>query len=756
MKPNLPSKFAYFIMAFSFLGMSSLQGQVLNAPTAAPNQSPPPGITPWNKACASVSFNDYWVEFTWSPPLVNSSNEFILELSDASGSFAAAVELARDGTKNTTFDFFFQFALPPDTRGEGYKMRVRSTNPAKTSAASVAYPMYYRDYDEAILISPNGDGNIPPGGTLELCDGNSVTLAPHNIPNSSSYQYNWYKSSSLIVGEKSNSLLVSTAGMYQVEIDYGACSTAGGGTLSNAIDITTGASLGIAINPPVKTSLCSGETQPLNANITGQGLTYTWYRDNTAITAPAIDADTYIVDASVPGFEGAYQVEIEGPGTCLERSAAITITNAGNFTVSRDNPANVVVLPGQPQTLSVTTDASSPAFQWYKEGVPVAGETGSSILVNDSQAGTYFARVSLSGGPCSSTAIDSENTVVVIPDSFEITIAYATAYTSCQNTSIVLEIGSITAVDTAGGQTDVTADLKSDFSYQWKKDGNVIAGATAETLSLTTINENGDYTVDAALSTYNSTSDSLSVQLLVNETLTLNATSLISCGPSEDITLSTDTSLTGESYNWFRDGVNLNVVSEALVVIQPGTYQLVLDRNGCPLGSNEVVIAPLDEELITVDPGTEIIFPEGGSRTVSASGGESYRWYDANNVEMSASSSVTFTEEGNYILIATIGNCEISRELTVSYLDTFKVPNVITVNGDGINDLWILPNSYSKKEDINVVIYTDNGVEVFNANDYQNNWPQSTTSFPKQNMVFFYKIKKAAEVLKQGTITVIR
>jgi GPH family glycoside/pentoside/hexuronide:cation symporter len=86
----------------------------------------------------------------------------------------------------------------------------------------------------------------------------------------------------------------------------------------------------------------------------------------------------------------------------------------------------------------------------------------------------------------------------------------------------------------------------------------------------------------------------------------------------------------------------------------------------------------------------------------------------------------------------------------------FKVPNVITVNGDGINDLWILPNSYSKKEDINVVIYTDNGVEVFNANDYQNNWPQSTTSFAKQNMVFFYKIKKATEVLKQGTITVIR
>ena len=102
-----------------------LSAQVLNAPVAAPNQTPPPGSSPWDKACASSSFNDYWVNFTWSPPLVNGDNEFILELSNASGSFASPVELARDATKNTNFDYYIQFSLPSDTRGEGYKMRVR-------------------------------------------------------------------------------------------------------------------------------------------------------------------------------------------------------------------------------------------------------------------------------------------------------------------------------------------------------------------------------------------------------------------------------------------------------------------------------------------------------------------------------------------------------------------------------------------------------------------------------------------------------
>ena len=169
-----------------------------------------------------------------------------------------------------------------------------------------------------------------------------------------------------------------------------------------------------------------------------------------------------------------------------------------------------------------------------------------------------------------------------------------------------------------------------------------------------------------------------------------------------------------------------------------------------------MVISPLDDSLVTLDTSENIVFAEGGSKTVNADGADSYTWYDSNNREIGNSRSVTLTEEGTYLLIATIGTCEIQKTLTVTYKDTFKVPNVISVNGDGINDLWVLPNSYSKNPEINVIIYDPKGQEVLNVMGYQNNWPPSSMAFTKQNMVYYYKIRDAKEVLKQGTITIIR
>ncbi|MCG2462511.1 gliding motility-associated C-terminal domain-containing protein [Flavobacteriaceae bacterium F89] len=734
------------------LGWSISTAQILNKPTAAsnPNLS---GSSAWNVACASHDFNEFFINFTWSTPLVAKDNKFILEQSDADGNFGSPVTLASVSDKNTVFKFDFQFALPVETRGENYKFRVRSTNPARTSAESDAYPMYYMDYKSAILISENGDGNIPPGGRIEICQGNSTILSIHNVPDANAYKYIWYRSG-IPLPDNGPSITVSQSGNYKVEIDYGSFCSSSANTLSNTIAVTTLKQLGISIDPPAKTNLCPKETETLEANITGQGLTYIWYKDDLAITSPTVDDATFIVNANTSDFEGRYSVEIYGPGTCLERSPAIKIGKAGNFMVTRMNDQNIVLLPGQTETLSVSTTASSPVYTWFKDGTIISGASLNTLDIT--QPGAYHAEVSQISGTCSAITIPSETTSVVAPASFEISVDYTSEYIPCGSKNVTIAVKTITAVAPDSTRKDVTSTLLSGFGYQWKKDGTKLVGENTGSLVINDPGSSGNYCVEGILNAYSATSNPLSVQLIPDGKITISASSSVYCDPTDAIIISTATDLTGESFTWLKNGSDYNTTGSQLTVNSEGTYQLVVSKNGCTIRSNEIKISLLDDSIVVLDSPENIIFAEGGSKTIAANGADSYLWYGPENQILSNSSTITLTAEGTYLLVATIGRCNVEKTINVSYKNTFKVPNVISANGDGINDQWVLPNNYSKNPEVNVIIYDPKGREVLNVVDYQNNWPSITTAFTKQNMVYYYKIKNAREVLKQGTITIIR
>ncbi len=739
--------FSAIFMLFGLVQLSA-QAIVINAPQPADNPNLA-GNSPWTAICAgNGGFNEYFVNITWAGT-ANTGNQFILELSDGSGSFSSPQTLQTITDKNSVNDFDISFSIPTDTRGQGYRMRVRSTDPVKIGTASPAYSMYFMDVTSNLNISELGNG-VPPGS---VCSTNPITLQVDNISNPETYQYIWYRSGTELAGQKGHTLSVAQTGMYSVYIDYGPICTGSGNTDSNIVDVTIGASgNAIAVTPPTKTALCSTESETLSINQTNAAWNYQWFKNGTAI--PGAIATSYTVNGAVVGFEGEYAVEISGTGICKERSEAVNITNSDAYTVTVDNETNMVLLPLQTQVLSVSTTANNPSFKWFRNGVQLSGETNSSLTAN--QAGSYYAEVTQSGGSCALSSKNSETTTIVSPTSFELVIDYTGAYTSCTSTSTTLGVQTINAIASDGSKTDVTTALIDSFTYQWQKDGAAVSGANDKNISLASNLENGDYILEGTIESFNETSNTLTAQLLTSETVSISSSSTVYCSAGETITLSTTTDLSTASFRWEVDGTSMNTTDSTFTVNQTGTYRLVLDRDGCSLISNEIIITPLDENLITLDPGTEIVLPEGTSRTVTASGGTAYRWLNTENVEIANASSVTFSEAGNYTLIASIDNCEIIRSVAVTFLDTFKVPNVITVNGDGINDQWIIPNSYSNKADVNVIIYNEQGQEIINEFNYKNNWPQSATAFTKQNMVFYYKIRNASEVLKQGTITVIR
>lgn len=735
-----------------FLLLVSLQvsGQILiNAPEPAGNPNFGEDSKPWQTACAGKNgFNQYFAKISWAGA-PNADNEFILELSNATGDFSEATELAKSSENALVQNPGFEFALPKDTRGEGYKMRVRSTSPASTSPASEAHSMYYMDVTTNINISNDGSGT-PPG---TVCSTGPITLQVDNIENPETYQYIWYKSGTQLTGENSHTLNVSTSGIYQAFIYYGPNCTGSGNTDSNFVDVTIGSSgIGVALNNPSKTALCSGDTETLTIASTNTAWTYQWFKDNTAITGAT--SSSYTINANNTGFEGDYQVEISAAGVCNERSNTVTITNADNFTITRVNPENIVVLPSQPQTLTVSTTAVSPKFQWFRDGAPV-GTDSSTLAIT--QEGSYHVEVTQNGGTCPGTKKISETTTTVTPESFEITIDYTATYTPCAEDNIVLEMTQISAIADDGSKTDVTTTLKNALDYQWLKDGSNIGGATSSIISLTNVSENGSYLLNATIDTIPVGSNPLTVVLKSSENLTISTTSTVFCNAGNDINLSTTTNLSGANFEWLKNGVSINNTTDMeLTINEPGSYRLVIDKNGCPLTSNEITIEPFDDNLISLDFENEVVIPEGTTKTLNASGGTSYTWYNSDNVEIGNTSSYVINTEGAYTLTAEIDGCQIVKQFTVAYRDTFNVPNVITPNGDGANDQWVVPNSYSNKQDINIVIYNHKGLEVMNVMGYQNNWPESSTAFTKQNSVFYYVIQKASKTLKQGTITVIR
>jgi len=117
----------------------------------------------------------YYVTFTFSPESnLNASNQFIIELSDESGSFsnATTVYTSAQGAV-TTSPATLGFSLPTTTAGETYKVRIKSTEPEDTSTGSVSFPAYYKLQDEPFSIN-----NLI--GTAVFCSGSSYLL---NIDN---------------------------------------------------------------------------------------------------------------------------------------------------------------------------------------------------------------------------------------------------------------------------------------------------------------------------------------------------------------------------------------------------------------------------------------------------------------------------------------------------------------------------------------------------------------------------------------------
>lgn len=213
-------------------------------------------------------------------------------------------------------------------------------------------------------------------------------------------------------------------------------------------------------------------------------LTYQWLRGGATI-AGAIGA-TYTLNATTLGDNGAqFSVIVSNSaGNVTSSAASLTVNPAIVPPSITTHPQSVTVTAGQTATFTVVAAGTAPlAYQWRRNGVDIAGATSASYTtpvttVADSGA-VFTVRVS----NASPTAAVSNGATLTVnaqpptPTAPEIT-------TQPQNASVT------------AGQTatfSVAATGTAPLSYQWRRNGTDIAGATSAsyTTPVTTLADNG-------------------------------------------------------------------------------------------------------------------------------------------------------------------------------------------------------------------------------------------------------------------------
>ncbi len=130
-------------------------------------------------------------------------------------------------------------------------------------------------------------------------------------------------------------------------------------------------------------------------------------------------------------------------------------------------------------------------------------------------------------------------------------------------------------------------------------------------------------------------------------------------------------------------------------------------------------------------------------------------------IETDNSLKVTFDERANkdsllYEVCDAEGNCSqawLYLDITTANSQEVFIPQGISPNGDGINDLFNIPDF--EELQLQIKIYDNNGVEVFKSLDYNNNWDGSANEGKDKGNILgkgiYYYLLKVKDTNKEYT-----
>ncbi|MDH7912340.1 gliding motility-associated C-terminal domain-containing protein [Winogradskyella sp. SYSU M77433] len=324
-------------------------------------------------------------------------------------------------------------------------------------------------------------------------------------------------------------------------------------------------------------------------------------------------------------------------------------------------------------------------------------------------------------------------------------------------------------IDNPGtGSNDSPLNYPS-LTFNWfRETGPTTSVFVAEGPTLA-VSEEGTYFVETNYGTC--TSNSFSNRVTISEATSgeANATIASSLGnpfcPEQGLT--TLSTIGGNSYQWYKDGAIIpDAISQMYQTSESGTYSVQVDLGDCSASGSIDLVSELFESSINVPEINEMFEDETlFVEVTSTATAPIYEWYlEGSLIPSATEATYEATDFGTYsvVITETVG-CEASVEyefIIEEALDLFpdveKIPNMISPNGDTINDTWVIPQQYVSGTDTEVIIMTNQGKIVLQTNDYQNNWPENDLNLTSVNQVYYYIITTSNNQTKKGSITVVK
>ncbi len=673
------------------------------------------------------------------------SDAIIIELINTSLGISPIV--LKKFTKNDILNKKIETKVTPqgDIFGAGFQLQVRINDTvfATSNKTFFIYNMTglnldFDQKDEVLSICKSGD---------------SVELSV-NVVNVVEDKYEWYKNGIKYKDTTKPKLEVTEPGEYQMKMDYGICH------YYQTNRITVAGAGEISINGGDKIEICPDEFHEFKASTKSAGGTYQWYKDGEKIkgatkltykTSPNTDQfGKYVVEITIAGCDSVKSKEVE-----LVSKTGTDISVKNNFEGVK------IVLPNETHRLevSVTPVSEVSGVQWYKDGQALPGKTAYEIDVTT--LGSYFAKVHFkAAGVCNRFYIDSEKFDLLAVKSLKPLIKATSDPTDCKSENTKLFLEDVKAIASNGEEYELTAAQKDKITYQWYKNDQLLVSQTAKELALASYSDNGIYQLKVMIAgVEDGYSNSIEAQLrIANPTITPSGDPLYLC-PDKPLILKVSEIIEGFTYRWFKGADEVIVKDpQKITIVEAGDYRLEISG----VGACEAKFPPIpihvvafDDEGITVSPSEKVVLIEGETRTITADGASTYAWYNEDEELLSEAKTLEVDELGTYILIAKAnGGCEIRKKIEVVAQDEqIIVPNVVSPNGDSINDTWQLSNKYAFQPEVTIIIYNANGREVFKTTDYKNDWPMGDML---NQRIFYYKILRKDSLIKSGTISILR